>query len=81
MSRLTSDGQYDRRSIVAEAHRRYAVMARHGWSFRRGLSFSWSKASSAHARRRDRNYAARRRVISLKVARPSSVNAYGALGS
>jgi len=40
MSHLTSDGQYDhRRSIVAEAHRQYAVMTRHGWSFRRGLGF------------------------------------------
>ena len=81
MSHLTSDGQYDRRSIVAEAHRQYAVMTRYGWSFGRALGFSWSKASGAHARRRDRNYAARRRVISAKAARPSSVNAYGALGS
>jgi hypothetical protein len=81
MSHLSSDGQYDRRGIVVEAHRQYAVMTRHGWSFGRGLGFSWSKASSAHASRRDRNYAARRRVISAKAARPSSVNAYGALGS
>jgi transposase len=81
MSHLTSDRQYDRRGIVAEAHRQYAVMTRHGWSFRHGLGFSWSKAISAHARRRNRNYAARRRVISAKAARPSSVNAYGALGS
>jgi hypothetical protein len=81
MSHLTSDGQYDRRGIVAEAHRQYAVMTRYGWSFGRCVDFSWSKASGAHARRRDRNYAARRRVISAKAARPSSVNAYGALGS
>ncbi len=39
MSDLSSDGRYDRRSIVAEAHRQYAVMTRHGWSFRRGLGF------------------------------------------
>jgi hypothetical protein len=30
---------------------------------------------------RDRNYAACRRVISAKTARPSSVNEYGALNS
>jgi hypothetical protein len=39
MSHLTSDGQYDRRSIVVEAHWQYAAMKSHGWSFGRCLGF------------------------------------------
>ena len=39
MSQLSSDGQYHRRGIVAEAHWQYAVMTRHGWRLRRGFGF------------------------------------------
>jgi hypothetical protein len=39
MSLLTPDGQYDRRAIMAEAHRQYAVMKSYRWSFGRCLSF------------------------------------------
>jgi len=81
MSLLTPDGSFDRRAVMGDAHRQFRMMKANGWSFGRCVDFRWSKASSAQARRRDRNYAARRRVISVKAARPSSVNAYGALGS
>jgi hypothetical protein len=41
---IRPDGGYDRRAIMAEAHRQFALMRVIGWNFGRCLSFAWKKA-------------------------------------
>ena len=41
---IRPDGGYDRRAIMAEAHRQFALTRGFGWSFGRCLSFAWKKA-------------------------------------
>ncbi len=41
---IRPDGGYDRRAIMAEAHRQFALTRGFGWTFGRCLSFAWKKA-------------------------------------
>lgn len=43
---LHPDHAYDRRAIMADAPRQRRLMASHGWSWGRCLSFAWAKAKA-----------------------------------
>jgi hypothetical protein len=49
MKLVDASGRYDRAAIMRDAHRQFLLMARHGWSWSRRLSFSWAKAMRATA--------------------------------
>lgn len=47
---LTPDGRFDKAAIMRDAHRQRRLMARHGWSWKRCLKFSWAKARAMRDR-------------------------------
>lgn len=48
---LTPSSGYDRAAIMRDAHRQYRLMACHGWTWARCLSFSWARAKAMRAAR------------------------------
>jgi hypothetical protein len=47
---FTPTGAYDKAAIMRDAHRQRRLMARHGWTWSRCLTFSWSKARAMRER-------------------------------
>ncbi len=39
--------RYDRRAIMAEAHRAYGIMRGRGWTFADAMRFAWGRAREA----------------------------------
>ncbi len=49
MTLLRPDGSFDRRAIMADAHRQFRLTRGFGWSWSRCLSFSWAIAKARRA--------------------------------
>jgi hypothetical protein len=47
---LTPLGGYDRSAIMRDAHRQRRLMMRHGWTWARCLTYSWTRARAMRAR-------------------------------
>ena len=47
---VDSTGRFDKAAIIVDAHRQRRQMARHGWTWSRCLSFSWTKAKGMRER-------------------------------
>ncbi len=51
MALVADEAAYDRRAIMAEAHRAYAIMKGRGWGFGEALCFAWGRAREARQQR------------------------------
>ncbi len=46
---IAPSGAYNRAAIMRDAHRQFHQMRRHGWTWRRCLSFAYAKANAMQA--------------------------------